>query len=267
MSIAIAKRVVGFVLLAVAVPLMAYAAGDFPGRALFVRSHPIEIEDLHARLGQVQIVDVRSKYEYDTLHIKDAAHLDLHDDAFRTKVAQLRKSSGKPLVFYCNGRSCYKSYEADEQAQGAGVDDSLVFDAGVLEWAKKYPDQAVLLGKSPADPSRLISEEDFKKHLLAPADFIAKAPDRARVLDVRDPLQRQGIGIFIEDTNISLDKTEALKQFVKAVQSKGEPLFAYDMAGKQVQWFQYFLEDVGVKNYYFMRGGVKAYFAEVIHRK
>lgn len=33
-----------------------------------------------------------------------------------------------------------------------------------------------------------------------------------------------------------------------------------DEAGKQVRWLMYYLEDQGATDYFFMKGGAKAYF-------
>ncbi|MCK7580715.1 MAG: rhodanese-like domain-containing protein [Chromatiales bacterium] len=35
----------------------------------------MEVEQLHGEIDRVTVVDVRSRYEYDTLHIKGAAHI------------------------------------------------------------------------------------------------------------------------------------------------------------------------------------------------
>jgi len=260
------RRFFGTLLMLIAATA-AQAQGEFPGRALFVQSTPIELGDLHSRLGQVTIVDVRSTYEFETLHIKDAVHLGLYETDFGKQAKALREKTGKRLVFYCNGRTCYKSYKADGKAQGAGVRDSFVFDAGVFEWTQAYPDQAVLLGESPVDPAKLISKTDFESHLLSPTDFLAKVKDQTLVLDIREVRQRSLIGAFILDTNIPLNDTDAIKKFIAKTQAAKKPLFVYDMAGKQVRWFQYLLEDLGVKEYYFMRGGMKAYFDEIIRNR
>lgn len=40
----------------------------------------------------------------------------------------------------------------------------------------------------------------------------------------------------------------------KAARS-GDNMYVYDEAGKQVRWLMYRLEQAGVKDYYFMKGG------------
>jgi rhodanese-related sulfurtransferase len=242
----------------------AHAQEEFPGRALFIGVNPIEVEELHAKLDDVHVVDVRSRYEYDTLHIEGAHHIALYDSDFVDRVESLQLRDYKPLVFYCNGRKCYKSYKADEKARNAGLENTRVFDPGIFEWAEAHPEAAVLLGQSPVPPGSLISSADLDSHMLSPTEFIERVEDQTLVLDIRGPLQRGLVGVFILDTNISMDDRDKLVEFLGRVKTAKKPLFVYDMTGKQVRWFQYFLEQQKVPEYYFMKGGMKAYFDEVI---
>lgn len=36
-------------------------------------------------------------------------------------------------------------------------------------------------------------------------------------------------------------------------------LLVYDKVGKQVRWFQYYLEQQGLKDYYFLAGGAEGF--------
>ncbi|MFX1517887.1 MAG: sulfurtransferase, partial [Promethearchaeota archaeon] len=44
---------------------------------------------------------------------------------------------------------------------------------------------------------------------------------------------------------------------------ENKTLLIYDAAGKQVRWLQYYLEDKGLKSYYFMAGGINAYYSDL----
>ncbi|MGD2082124.1 MAG: rhodanese-like domain-containing protein [Chromatiales bacterium] len=260
-----AIRIIWLLALGLALGPSAHAQDDeFPGRALFIGVNPIEVEELYANLGDVHVVDVRSKYEYETLHIKGAHHVALYDSDFVDQLRALQREEDKPLIFYCNGRKCYKSYKADEKARNAGLKDTRVFDPGIFEWAEAHPEAAVLLGESPVPPGSLISSNSLESHMLAPTEFIERVEDQSLVLDIRGPLQRGLVGVFILDTNISMDDKAKLLEFIGRVKKAKKPLFVYDMTGKQVRWFQYFLEQQKVPEYYFMKGGMKAYFEEVI---
>ncbi|MEK7816390.1 MAG: hypothetical protein AAB294_06180, partial [Pseudomonadota bacterium] len=46
---------------------------------------------------------------------------------------------------------------------------------------------------------------------------------------------------------------------IERAKKEKKTLLVYDQVGKQVQWFQYYLESRGLKDYYFMKGGAQAY--------
>lgn len=232
---------------------------EFPVRALYPKVPTIELEELYAKRNDVLIFDVRSGYEFDTLHIKNARHLALDDQDFTASLQQLRKEDARPLVFYCNGHTCKKSYKATQKAMQSHIDNVFTFDAGIFAWTKAHPDEAVLLGKSPVDPARLISKESLEKHMLAPEAFGERVGKDSIVLDIRDTIQKNAINLFpMHQRSLPLDNTK-LKAYVDKAKKENKTLLIYDAVGKQVRWLQYYLEDEGVKSYYFMKGGAKAF--------
>ena len=247
-------------------PLALAAEGDeFPGRALYPDVEVISIEQLKQRLADVQVVDVRSSYEYDTLRIKGAINIPLSDADFATKMANLRVDNVKDIVVYCNGKTCMKSYKAAEKCAKEKIPNVYAYDAGIMDWAKAYPDDAELLGKTLGDPKRLISKETFKKHLLSPEAFGEKVSStNALVMDVRDRFQRDSLGIFPgRERRSYLDDTNKLDRMIDKAKQENRTLLIYDASGKQVRWFQYYLENKGVTDYYFMQGGAHAYYKEL----
>jgi rhodanese-related sulfurtransferase len=249
---------------ALLVPLMALAqTGNYPGRITYPSVMVLETEQLNAQFDDVIIVDVRSNYEYDTLHINNAVNIPLNDAGFTREVEALQAGS-RPIVFYCNGHSCYKSYKACTQASNAGINNVYAYDSGVFDWARAYPDRATLLGKTPVSTSRLISKADLGKKLLTPGEFSARISNKAVILDIRDAKQRGLVELFpYRQQNISLDDTKKLDRFLNGIKSSGKTLLVYDEAGKQVRWFQYYLVEKGISDYYFMNGGVKQFFKDL----
>jgi len=239
----------------------------FPGRLLEKYSMVpyIELQDLHHRRNAFTVVDVRSSFEYDTLRIKGAVNIPVTAEDFELAVRDLREQTGKPIVFYCNGHTCMKSYKATKQAMEAGVDEVYAYDAGIFDWARAYPDEAELLGKSPVDAARLIPKKVFKAHLLDPDTFSDKAtrmaPGSRLIIDIRDGFQRAGIGFFPAiERWASLQDMKKLRKYLKKAKAQGRTLFIYDNVGKQVRWLQYELEARGLKNYWFMEKGAKGYY-------
>ncbi|MCI0505600.1 MAG: rhodanese-like domain-containing protein [Gammaproteobacteria bacterium] len=238
---------------------------EFPGRTLYPEISVIELDELYRRLEEVIVVDVRSAYEYETLRIKGAINVPLSSKTFVSRMRQLRMSDPRPIVAYCNGKTCMKSYKAARTCAVNKIDNVHSYDAGIMDWARTYPEHAELLGKSPVDPKKLISKKEFKKHLLSPDAYGEHvANSSAIVLDVRDRFQREALSIFVgRERRAYLDDKKKLDNFIEKAMREGKTLLVHDAAGKQVQWLQYYLEDKGLKSYYFMDGGVAAYYDQM----
>lgn len=245
-------------LLLAAVP--AWASDEMPGRSRYPTVKWVELAQLQAMRPNVIVVDTRSRYEFDTLHIKDAVNVVLGDKGFVEAIKGLRAESPHPIVFYCNGRTCMKSYQAALETQNNGVGNVFAYDAGIFDWVKAYPDDSVLLGRSPVDAASLIGKAKLDAHTLSPADFEKRIGDNALILDVRDKFQQEATTLFpMRQRSVPLDNA-ALKKYVEQARQEGKTLLIYDEAGQQVRWLQYYLESEKVAAYYFMAGGAKGYF-------
>lgn len=248
-------------------PLVLAENAEFPGRDLYLDVKYIELGALTQKFEQAIIVDVRSAYEYNTLHIKNARNISLHDRDFISQLQKLRTENPKAdIVTYCNGKTCMKSYKAVRKAQQNGINNVLAFDAGIMDWAKTNPQLSVLLGESPLDPARLIPTNTFKARLLEPKDFLDQAGSNqtALIIDARDPLQRDGVAFFIgREKRASLEDNEKMLALIENAAKKNQTVFIYDEAGKQVRWLMYRIEQKGLKNYYFMKGGTKSFYTDI----
>ena len=240
---------------------------EFPGRDLYPEVPFVDLQDLYQKVKrkEVIVVDVRSTYEYQTLRIKDAINISLADKTFVSEMRKLRVSDNRPIVVYCNGKTCMKSYKAVHKCAVEKIDNVIAYDAGIMDWAKSYPKDALLLGKVLDDPKKLISKDDFKKHELSPDKFGQRIADTSDiVLDVRDRFQREGISIFVgREHRVSIDDTNRLDRYIDKAIKENKSLLIYDASGHQVRWLQYYLEDKGLKSYYFMQGGITAYYTDM----
>lgn len=255
------KPILFFLLFNLIFPVIGYAQSqDYPGRSIYPNAPVWETEQLNKSFDNVTIIDVRSKYEYDTLHINGAINIPLSNRDFILDLNAIRDPR-KPIVFYCNGHTCYKSYKAYLKAKNADIPNTYSYDSGVFDWAVAHPEKTTLLGKSPLDPSKLISKARLNEHSLSPKDFSAKITDKTVILDIREASQRGLLELFpYRQENIELDDLAKLDKFLLKIKKSGQPLMVYDEAGKQVRWLQYHLVDKGIKNYNFMKGGIKQYF-------
>jgi len=239
------------------------ADSEFPGRSTYPDVNFIELDALKKVLDSVMVVDVRSDYEYRTLRIKSAINIPVSGRNFVDNIYKLRASTDKPIIFYCNGKTCMKSYKAAQKCALANIKDVRAYDAGIMDWAKAYPKDSQLLGKTLTNPKLLISKTQFKKHLLSPDQFVNKVSSGKNiVLDVRDSFQRDALALFPgRERRAYLDQTKKLDRHIRRAKKQRRALLIYDAAGKQVRWLQYYLEYKRVPNYFFMRGGARAYYS------
>ena len=236
------------------------STSEFPYRSQYLDVAIMETAELNKRFNDVIVVDVRSAYEYQTLRIKDSINVVLGTRSFLDEIRKLRDQSRKPIVFYCNGKTCRKSYDAVLVAQSARIPDTFAYDAGVFDWAKAYPERAVLLNKSPVRPEDLISDKAFKERMLDAKDFAARVGPNSLVLDVRDRVQRDFALFPFKESRAQLSETDKIDATIEQALTGTKTLLVYDAAGHQVRWFQYYLESKGVRDYYFMKNGAQGYF-------
>ncbi len=239
---------------------------EFPARKFFPTIPYISLDDLYKDKDKYIIVDVRSRYEFETLRIKGARNIPLSSSDFILDMQALRNSvPNSTIVVYCNGKTCKKSYQAVKKCRAKKISDVIAYDAGVMDWAKKYPQDSTLLGNSPVDTTKLIPKTEFRKHLIGSKKFgELLAGKNIIVLDVRDQFQREGVGLFPGvDKRVYLDDHDSIIRYVKKAKNENKTLLVYDAAGKQVRWLMYTLESMKLKNYYFMNGGADAYFADM----
>jgi len=241
----------------------AFAEEDFPARKLYTDVQVVELAQLASTQGESIVVDVRTPYEFDTIHIDTALNVPLSHADFPDKIKALRAESTRPIVFYCNGHTCHKSYEAARRAQAFGTTGVYAYDAGIFDWARAHPDRTVLLGRHPIDPARLISKEQHQARLLEPAEFEKRAGSPGyQVVDVRSRMQRSALGLFTGGEKwASLDDSAKLNDIIRQAQKEKKTLLIYDAVGKQVEWLEYRLRDIGMDDYYFMKSGAEGFYA------
>ena len=236
---------------------------EFPGRQKYPTVPYISLSDFHKIKNEVIVVDVRSDYEHKTLRIKNALNIPLSSKKFTEEMQQLRDmNKQKKIIVYCNGKTCMKSYKAALKCKKAGISNVISFDAGIMDWAQKYPDEAVLLGQSPLDTKKLISKKTFKSYLIQPENFENKiGTGKVIVLDIRDDFQRNSTALFHgKELRVFINDSNAIDKYISQANNENKTLLIYDEVGKQVRWLQYYLENKGAKSYSFMQGGVRNYY-------
>ncbi|MGD9546813.1 MAG: rhodanese-like domain-containing protein [Candidatus Krumholzibacteriia bacterium] len=237
----------------------ASADEKYPYRGDYPDVKTIETYDLFLGLesGEFVVVDVRSKLEYDVIHIDGAHHIAVSQKTFAGEIADLVAANpGRNVAFYCNGTTCLKSYKAAQEAMAAGFDNVYAFDAGIPEWASVWPQSTLLLGKAITDPDKqLLKKSYFQGKCLDFAAFQTKAAEpNAMVIDVRDHIQKSGdLPGITGARGIPLDVF--IPNFVARKENQDKTLLIFDQVGKQIKWLQYYLEEYGYSDYHFLEGG------------
>jgi rhodanese-related sulfurtransferase len=257
------KNILGLLMLGVMLSVLilpAWASLDeaaFPLRAKYPEQPYVSTPDLLARYNEFIIVDVRSKFEYDVIHINKASNILVTKASFLGELEAIRAKDGAtPIAFYCNGHSCAKSYKATKKAMEAGFKNVFVYDDGIFNWAIADPDKTTLLGQTPMDPAKIIPKSEFKNYLVNIEEIQAKAQDpNVVVIDIRDPFQREFIPKIYQLRNIPLDRILPL---LKKGEFKENKIYFIDATGKQIAWLQYHLKANGYIDYRFLEKGVKS---------
>jgi len=81
-------------------------------------------------LDEVQLVDVRTKEEFQAGHIKNAINIDVKDDNFKSNTVKLKKD--KPVLVYC--RSGKRSSDAAEVLKEQGFKKIVSLEGGIISW-------------------------------------------------------------------------------------------------------------------------------------
>jgi rhodanese-related sulfurtransferase len=240
-------------------------SAEFPLRKKYPDVKPISLADLNANYNETIIIDVRSKEEFEVIHVSKAKHVPVTKSSFLADLEKVRsKEDAASIAFYCNGHTCAKSYKAAEKAMNAGFKNIYCFDAGIFEWATAYPENSVLLGKSPVDPGSLISKADLNARMIGWTDFSAQAGAAgSMIIDIRDPFQRSKDATLPQNKNVKLKRVrniplDRLTKLLAKGEFKDQQLLIFDAVGKQVRWLQYYLEEGGYSNYAFLEKGVLA---------
>lgn len=106
-----------------------------PGATVVSASWLKEAMDKHE---PIVVVDARIPSEYKDGHLPGA--INIFDGTFEQGKALLPGDKNLPLVFYCNGPKCAKSYESAKKALVSGYNHVYWLRGGIPEWTTRgYP--------------------------------------------------------------------------------------------------------------------------------
>ena len=93
------------------------------------RASPQEVV-IRMNRGKNVVVDIRTPEEFAAGHLRDAKNIPLAD--FATRIGELEKSKGKSIVVVCQTGA--RADKAVRLLQGAGFDDVVALDGGLVAW-------------------------------------------------------------------------------------------------------------------------------------
>jgi rhodanese-related sulfurtransferase len=237
----------------------------YPLRKKYPNLKCITTEELVSMRATSIIIDARNTVEYDVIRIDGAISVPA-SSMKRPDLLKVRAADGEtPLIFYCNGVTCTKSYKGCEKARSFGFENIYVYDAGVMAWARANPADTVFFGEPMSAKTidkQIISKDRFKAASLDTKAFIAQAKAKGwKLYDLRDRDERSKNPIKIPGI-IKCD----IDQFVGFLNKPGvvptSNILVMDWVGKQVKWVQYYLDRKGHTDYHFLSGGIKQWIAD-----
>lgn len=252
-----------------------FAANDldkFPKRIFYPQLDYIDTQELSKGLqeNKYDVIDVRDATSYKALHVKSATNIFIKSETFKKDVLDFAAQSNKPLVVYCNGISCSKSYDASVKMKELFAKNNInkivrTYDSGINAIAYAQNDMVLKNGKEISQDNPLIAINKIKEHTLTPEafeNFIAtnNADDYA-ILDLREKNERiiYKLFMFQSEKKIALNQKDKIIAFLNTVKKDKKTLMVYDIAGRQINGLYELLNITGIKKWHYLEGGEFGY--------
>jgi len=236
------------------------ANADFPFREQYSDVQIMSVDELHKNYDKAVVIDVRSVHECSVIKINKAHCLPWSNMGFENYLSDFRlKKSQTPLVMYCNGHTCTKSYLAARVAKRKGFLNVYSMDAGIFDWAEKYPDLTTLLSETPLVRSKLISKKELSKKTISFSQFqeLLNINAQLLIIDIREPRQRKKNQVILNSHEVRfVNFNHLVENVIKKGLWKNKNIVVLDAVGKQVRWLQYYLNKYGYLDYHFLDKGV-----------
>ncbi len=252
-----------------------FAANDldkFPKRIFYPQLDYIDTQEFAKGLqeNKYDVIDVRDVTSYKALHVKSATNIFIKSETFKKDVLDFAAQSNKPLVVYCNGISCSKSYDASVKMKELFAKNNInkivrTYDSGINAIAYAQNDMVLKNGKEISQDNPLIAINKIKEHTLTPEafeNFIAtnNADDYA-ILDLREKNERiiYKLFMFQSEKKIALNQKDKIIAFLNTVKKDKKTLMVYDIAGRQINGLYELLNITGIKKWHYLEGGEFGY--------
>ena len=251
----------------------------YPNRKFYPQLKYISTEQMINAVAakKYNIVDARPALGYEILHIKEAENFSAGDKYFNEKLMALINKNDKPIVFYCGGLACLKSYKASDKAIRELYKRKIsravyTYDSGISSFANASPEWVLKNGKEVSPENPLLDLAKLKKHAKNVEDFthlIRTDEDKHYViLDIRETSQQmlRKIFTFRKEKRLTVLKPEKLISFLNEVKQSDQTLMVYGSVEKQIESLYYLIKTSGLKKWFYLEGGELAYSEYMIKK-
>ncbi|WP_198264542.1 rhodanese-like domain-containing protein [sulfur-oxidizing endosymbiont of Gigantopelta aegis] len=247
-------------------------SSQFPKRHFYPQLSYIDTNTFAAGVkdNNFAVIDVRDKTSFNALHVKGSTNIFVKSKDFEHQILQFIETHHKPIVAYCNGISCSKSYTASVKIlqlfKANNIQQKiLTYDSGINAIAYSYNDLVLKNGLEVSDRNPLISFKKIKKHTLEPEAFERFVMDNKTndyaILDIREKSDRLAFKLFMfqKEKNITLSEREELIAYLNSIKTSKKTLLVYDTAGRQINGLYEMIKITGIKKWHYMQGGEYGY--------
>jgi rhodanese-related sulfurtransferase len=232
------------------------SASSLSAALLFPSVQTISLRELWNLFHEVRVVDVRTRFEFDVVHIRDSLHRPLSGDQTRDAgdgLADLAR--GTTLVFTGNDPHDTRPFTAALEALGQGIP-VRVNRQGVLAWTDAFPSRSVLMGSCPADPEAVLPNAVHRRRLIGPGEFPgATGLPNTLCIDIRSAYDRAPLPGRIPVRTIPM---EAFLEAVGCRVWSEKTLILLDRDSSRLPWLHRFLQAAGYDDLLFLEGGTQA---------
>lgn len=232
------------------------AAHGSPLRPFYPTVKTIDTEHFLKIYFDAIIIDVRSRFEFDVIHINKAKHVSLTKGDFIDTIKRYRALvSETPLILYCNDSASASAFRAALLVQSTGYQNVFVYDAGVFPLLTLAPEKITLMATTPAQPDLIIPSNYYEKVRIDFEEFRKRSLRIGTlIIDIRDVYENTQV------PRIGGIRHIPMESFLKAVSNRiwaEKKLLIFDRTGEKTQLLQYFLQANGYFDYAFLRGGME----------
>jgi rhodanese-related sulfurtransferase len=221
----------------------------YPLRVEYTNVPVISTADLDKQYDNTIIVDLSDRFVFSIVHVAKAINIPYAEPNYIGQLKDLRSKFGeKPIVVYCDDRTCAASYETVREAQRNGINKIFAYDGGLAEWIQISPQRTALLGQSSMVPDRLVSSEYFQARILSNSDLAGHIRDPDAVLIQIGDKASNTDSVF---TGVNTLTPEEFSKKLAGGNYRDKELLITGLKSGQARWLQYLLEDGSHKNYLF----------------